>query len=116
MLSVLGALMMRAGFRTSDEEKEKPASHSFWTLAVTGFATSVDAMVIGAGVAFIDGDIAVIAAAIAASTFTMVTLGVMLGRGLGLVVGRRGEIVGDLTLIAIGSSILYENLVKVTLG
>jgi putative Mn2+ efflux pump MntP len=44
------------------------------------------------------------------ATFTMVTLGVMLGRGLGQLVGKRAELIGGLVLIAIGGLILYEHL------
>jgi putative Mn2+ efflux pump MntP len=40
----------------------------------------------------------------------MVTLGVMLGRGLGQLVGKRAELIGGLVLIAIGGLILYEHL------
>jgi putative Mn2+ efflux pump MntP len=40
----------------------------------------------------------------------MVTLGVMLGRVLGAVVGKRAEIVGGVVLMIVGSTILYEHL------
>jgi putative Mn2+ efflux pump MntP len=40
----------------------------------------------------------------------MVTLGVMLGRALGRVVGKRAELVGGVVLIAIGSTILYQHM------
>ena len=50
------------------------------------------------------------AAAIGCATFIMVTLGVMLGRGLGALVGKRAEIMGGVVLIVIGSVILYEHL------
>jgi putative Mn2+ efflux pump MntP len=73
-------------------------------------------MIVGAGLAFIGADIGVTAAAIGASTFVMVTLGVMLGRGLGTIVGKRAEILGGLTLIVIGSVILYEHVGKAALG
>ena len=52
----------------------------------------------------------VTAFAIGFSTFVMVTIGVMLGRVLGLVAGKRAEIAGGLILIGIGSLILYEHL------
>ena len=111
LLGVLGLRMMRAGLSSADEEDdEKPSSHSFWLLAVTGFATSIDAMAVGVGLAFIDANIVTTAGAIGLSTFIMVTLGVMVGRGLGKLVGKRAEFVGGLVLIAIGSLILYEHI------
>ncbi|MFN4162340.1 MAG: manganese efflux pump, partial [Stenotrophomonas sp.] len=43
-------------------------------------------------------------------TLTMVTAGIMLGRVLGNMVGKRAEIVGGVILIIIGATILYEHL------
>lgn len=110
LLGVLGLRMIHASLGEDDEEEEKPQSHAFWLLAITGFATSIDAMVVGASLAFIDANILATAGAIGLATFTMVTLGVMLGRGLGQLVGKRAELIGGLVLIAIGGLILYEHL------
>ena len=110
LLGGIGAMMVKEGFSADDDEEEKPGSHSFLVLAITGFATSIDAMVVGAGLAIMGADIAVTAAAIGFSTFVMVTLGVMLGRVLGLIAGKRAEIVGGIILIGIGALILYEHI------
>lgn len=67
-------------------------------------------MAVGVSLALIDVNIIIIAAAIGLATFTMVTLGVMLGRVLGLLVGKRAEISCGVVLIALGSYILYEHL------
>ena len=111
LLAALGAHMVWAGLRSSGEEAEqRPGRHSFWNLAATGFATSIDAMAVGVGLAFVDVPIAVVAAAIGTATFAMVTAGIMLGRVLGSAVGKRAEIAGGLVLIAIGCAIVYEHL------
>ncbi|MEN3275243.1 MAG: manganese efflux pump family protein [Massilia sp.] len=110
LLGVLGLRMMREGFSAPEAGEDKPNSHSFLRLALTGMATSVDALIVGAGLAFIDANILVTAAAIGFATFVMVTLGVMLGRGLGALVGKRAELVGGIVLIVIGSLILYDHL------
>jgi len=112
LLGALGVRMLRAGFRNSqeDESPPKPSAHSFWLLAVTGFSTSIDAMAVGVGLAFLDIDILPIAAAIGLTTFVMVTAGVMLGRVLGEIAGKRAEIIGGVVLIGIGGAILYEHL------
>jgi putative Mn2+ efflux pump MntP len=110
LLGALGLRMIHAGWGETEPDEEKPNSHSFLRLAVTGMATSIDALIVGAGLAFIDANIFVTAAAIGCATFVMVTLGVMLGRGLGALVGKRAEIVGGIVLIVIGSVILYEHL------
>lgn len=112
LLSVLGLRMVWAGLSTPAFEVSKPASHSFWVLAITGFATSIDAMVVGVGLAIMGADIIMTAAAIGVSTFIMVTIGVMLGRVLGVIAGKRAEVVGGILLVAIGCLILYEHIGK----
>lgn len=110
LLLVLGARMVLNGFTAKDVEEKKAATHSFWLLAVTGFATSIDAMAVGAGLAFVDVNIYSTAAAIGLATLVMVTIGVMLGRVIGHVVGRRAEMAGGVVLIGIGCTILAEHL------
>jgi putative Mn2+ efflux pump MntP len=69
-------------------------------------------MAVGAGLAFVNVNINIFstAATIGIATMVMVTIGVMLGRVLGAVIGRRAEIAGGVILIAIGSTILAEHL------
>jgi len=112
LLGFLGLRMLREGWLGGDDvdEADKPTSHSFWLLALTGFATSIDAMAVGVGLAFMDADIFGTASAIGFCTFMMVTIGVMLGRALGKVVGKRAELAGGVVLIAIGAMILYQHL------
>lgn len=110
LLTILGLRMVYAAFQAPDAEAEKPARHGFWLLAVTGFATSIDAMAVGVGLAFLDVGILPVAAAIGLATFAMVTIGVMVGRVLGSIAGRWAEAVGGVLLIGIGSVILYEHL------
>jgi putative Mn2+ efflux pump MntP len=110
LLFILGARMVVNSFGAEKVAEQKPVSHSFWVLALTGFATSIDAMAVGAGLAFVDVNIYATAAAIGLATMAMVTLGVMLGRVVGHVVGRRAEAAGGVVLIGIGSAILVEHL------
>ena len=111
LLGVLGAKMIWSGLRAEGATVEdRPTRHSFWMLAVTGFATSIDAMAVGVGLAFLDIAILPVAVAIGVSTFIMVTAGIMLGRVLGAIAGKRAEIVGGIVLIGIGAAILYEHL------
>ena len=111
LLAALGAHMIWAGLRHDDDvEDQRPTRHSFWNLATTGFATSIDAMAVGVGLAFVDVEIGWVAVAIGAATFMMVTSGIMLGRVLGAAIGKRAEIAGGLILIAIGAAIVYEHL------
>ena len=111
LLAGLGARMIWVGFRSDQsDEDQRPQSHSFWVLALTGFATSIDALAVGVGLAFVDVDIAVIALAIGCATFVMVASGIMLGRVLGAAIGKRAEIAGGVILVAVGAAIVYEHL------
>lgn len=113
LLSLLGVHMIYAGLKTESEEapvEDNRRGHGFWSLAATGFATSIDAMAVGVGLAFVDVKIWIVAVVIGATTLFMVTLGIMLGRVLGTLAGKRAEIVGGLLLIAIGVFILIEHL------
>ena len=113
VLAGLGVRMIRAGARADVAEIDdaaRPTRHAFWLLALTGFATSIDAMAVGVGLAFIDVAIVPVAVAIGLTTFAMVTTGVMLGRVLGVVAGKRAEVVGGVLLIAIGSLIVVQHL------
>ena len=111
LLLVLGGRILIGAIKVPDgEEPSKPARHG---LVATGFATSIDAMDVGVGLAFLDVSIATVALAIGFATFAMVTLGVMVGRVLGNIAGRWAEAIGGVLLIGIGSIILYELLVAI---
>ena len=111
LLGALGLRMVYEGLKTPEAQApQKPARHAFWLLAVTGFATSIDAMVVGVGLALLNEEIVPIAAAIGLTTFVMVSIGVMVGRVAGAIVGRRAEVFGGVLLVGIGAAILFEHL------
>lgn len=99
-----------SGHAATSHAIRRRTRHSFWLLAITGFATSIDAMAVGVTLAFLDVSIVGTAITIGLTTLVMVTLGVMLGRVLGDMAGNRAEIVGGFILIGIGMFILYEHL------
>ena len=111
LLAGLGARMIWAGLQRGDDPvDDRPERHAFWVVALTGVATSIDALAVGIGLAFVDVPIGWVAAAIGCATFVMVALGVMLGRALGAIAGKRAEIAGGVLLIAIGVAIVVEHL------
>ncbi|HBQ6469891.1 TPA: manganese efflux pump MntP [Klebsiella pneumoniae] len=110
LLVVLGGRMIVEGFRgDSDEACEAPHRHGFWLLVTTAFATSLDAMAVGVGLAFLQVSIVTTALAIGCATFIMSTLGMMVGRFIGPLLGKRAEILGGIVLIGIGSEILWSH-------
>ncbi|HZG18531.1 MAG TPA: manganese efflux pump MntP [Herbaspirillum sp.] len=110
LLLVLGARMIREGLSEDDEADAAPQKQSVVMLALTAVATSIDAMAVGVGLAFIDVNILEAALLIGLATTTMVTIGVMVGRVLGHLIGKRAEIIGGVVLIGVGAAILYEHL------
>ncbi len=110
LLVFLGGRMIVEGFRgDSDEACEAPHRHGFWLLVTTAFATSLDAMAVGVGLAFLQVSIVTTALAIGCATFIMATLGMMVGRFIGPLLGKRAEILGGIVLIGIGSEILWSH-------
>jgi putative Mn2+ efflux pump MntP len=113
---MLGALGLHMIYKAVTDEADAEGSVAgqgragMWSLALTGLATSIDAMAVGVGLAFVDVNILVVAVVIALCTFTMVTLGIMAGRALGTLIGKRAEMVGGVILILVGATILYEHL------
>ncbi|MCP8900990.1 manganese efflux pump MntP family protein [Gilvimarinus xylanilyticus] len=108
LLAALGVHMIIQGFQPPDDEEDSQTS--LWALLITATATSIDAMAVGVGLAFVQVNILIAAAAIGLATFTMVTIGVLLGRAIGAVAGKKSEILGGLILIAVGTHILLEHL------
>lgn len=110
LLVFLGGRMVIEGFRGSnDDDCETPRRHGFWLLVTTAFATSLDAMAVGVGLAFLQVNIIATALAIGCATLIMSTLGMMVGRFIGPLLGKRAEILGGIVLIGIGAQILWSH-------
>lgn len=111
LLLILGIRMIVQAFKKDTaEETEAPRRHGFWLLVTTAVATSLDAMAVGVGLAFLQVNILVMALTIGAATTIMATSGMLLGRFLGAAIGKWAEILGGVVLIGIGTSILVEHL------
>lgn len=110
LLMFLGGRMVLEGFRAeTDDTGEAPHRHGFWLLVTTAIATSLDAMAVGVGLAFLQVNILTTALAIGCATLVMSTLGMMIGRYIGPLLGKRAEILGGIVLIGIGIEILWSH-------
>lgn len=110
LLVFLGGRMVIEGFRGNSDEEEAPQHrHGFWLLVTTAIATSLDAMAVGVGLAFLQVNIIATALAIGCATLIMSTLGMMVGRYIGPLLGKRAEILGGIVLIGIGAQILWSH-------
>ncbi|SFU08228.1 Putative Mn2+ efflux pump MntP [Kosakonia arachidis] len=110
LLVFLGGRMIIEGIRGDDGcDAEIPHRHGFWLLVTTAIATSLDAMAVGVGLAFLQVNIIATALAIGCATLIMSTLGIMVGRFIGPLLGKRAEILGGIVLIGIGTQILWSH-------
>lgn len=110
LLVALGLHMLYEGLKSDDKKTEPAPRYSFFKTALTALGTSIDAMAVGISLAFIEVNILLAAGLIGLATTIMVTLGIMLGKVVGSLFGHKAEIMGGLTLIAIGTWILYNHL------
>jgi len=109
LLGLIGAKMAWEGWHRDGEEAETTGRRSVMALVLMATGTSIDAAAVGVTLAFLKENIFLIAASIGLTTFSLTTLGMMMGRSLGARFGARVEIVGGLILIGIGTKILLEH-------
>ena len=114
LLLALGLKMIWGALHDDDDEAaaaDKNRTDTTLLLTViTAIATSIDSMVVGVGLAFLDANIWLTALAIGTSTTIMAAVGLRLGRLLGQKIGSRAEMAGGVVLIGIGTFILLEHL------
>lgn len=114
LLLALGLKMIWGALHDDDDEAaaaDKNRTDTTLLLTViTAIATSIDSMVVGVGLAFLDANIWLTALAIGISTTIMAAVGLRLGRLLGQKIGSRAEMAGGVVLIGIGTFILLEHL------
>lgn len=114
LLLALGLKMIWGALHDDDDEAaaadKNRTDTTLLLTVVTAIATSIDSMVVGVGLAFLDANIWLTALAIGTSTTIMAAVGLRLGRLLGQKIGSRAEMVGGVVLIGIGTFILLEHL------
>ncbi|EGC17835.1 putative sporulation protein YtaF [Kingella denitrificans] len=113
LLLALGLKMIWGALHDDDEAAAadgNPTDATLLLTVVTAIATSIDSMVVGVGLAFLDANIWLTALAIGTSTTIMAAIGLRLGRLLGQKIGSRAEMAGGVVLIGIGTFILLEHL------
>lgn len=108
ILAVIGTKMFIESFDNKSDEATK--DQKIGTLILTAIGTSIDAMAVGATLAFLDISIWISALAIGSATFLMATIGIMTGHYIGTKGGKIAEAIGGLGLLVIGTAILYDHL------
>ena len=112
LLLVLGGKMIRESLspEADDDSAAQDAMPSKWLLLITAIATSIDSMIVGVSLAFLDVNIWLTALAIGSATTLMAVIGIKLGGVLDGIIGKRAELFGGIVLIGIGTFILFEHL------
>jgi manganese efflux pump family protein len=110
LLAFVGGKMIWESLHKTAEERALSDPTSGWALVLLSVATSIDALAVGLSLAMIGSTIAVPAIVIGLVAATFTASGMMLGRQIGTLWGKRVEALGGLVLIAIGIKILIEHL------
>ncbi len=106
LLAGIGLKMVWEALRGGDEQAVRGDPTRGLSLVVLSFATSLDAMAVGVGMALIGVPVLYPSIVIGAVAGNMTLLGLWIGRRAGHLLGRRMEIVGGLTLVAIGLKVV----------
>ena len=109
LLSFVGGKMIYEAF-DDDEEKEKTDPTRGATMVMLSVATSIDALAVGLSLAVIGVTIWTPALVIGITAAILTVVGMLLGGKIGMIWGKRVEVIGGLVLIAIGLKILTEHL------
>ena len=111
LLGSVGGKMLWEAFQPVDAgDGSRAVRRGMLALVATAVGTSIDAAAVGVGLAFIGANIWIIAAAIGFTTFVATTLGMLIGKAVGVRFGKMAEALGGVALIAIGLSILLDHL------
>lgn len=109
MLGFIGGKMILES-RKSDEEKEDFNPLNNKVLISLAIATSIDALVVGVGFAFLQVSVISSCTMIAVVTFLICFLGVFIGRKSGDLFKSKAELIGGIILVIMGIKILIEHL------
>lgn len=108
LLAIVGGKMLWEGLKGEDNDSV-PDGIRFLPIIVLSFATSIDALAVGAGFGLIQAEIFAPAAIIGLISFVFAFFGILLGKRLLDTLGHRTEILGGIILILIGLNILFGN-------
>ena len=112
LLGIIGANMLKEAFSKEDDCDEcSSGSMKFKDMLTLAVATSIDALIVGVGYAFLP-DVNIVAAVgfIGIITFVLSAIGIKIGNIFGLKFKKKAEIAGGIILILMGTKILLEHL------
>ena len=110
LLGIVGVNMLRDGFKNEKVCFDNDPSKGKLLLSLA-FATSIDGLSIGIGLALVSVNILQTSIIIGAVVFLVALIGVLLGKKLGKTFGNKMLLVGGTILILIGINVLYQHIV-----
>lgn len=111
LLLFVGARMIHESFAGEGRERtDREDPTRGWTLLMLSVATSIDALAVGMTMALLKTPILYPSAIIGVVAFAMTMAGMLAGRRLASLFGRKVELLGGLILIGIGIHILIEHM------
>jgi putative Mn2+ efflux pump MntP len=110
LLIIVGLHMIKEYFNKEEKERTKDPTKG-WTLLMLSIATSIDALAVGVSFAFFDVNIYYASAVIGIVCFIITALGMIFGKALSRVLGRKAVLLGAIVLIGIGIKIVVEHMV-----
>jgi len=109
LLALVGGRMALGAMRGEDDRPPSKDPTSGWQLVFLSVATSIDALAVGLSLAMLGSGIVVPAIVIGLVAAFFTTVGMLLGRRIGILWGKRVEMLGGLVLIGIGVRIVVEH-------
>lgn len=109
LLAYVGGKLIKAGLSKDGEAFDQDPSTGR-TLVILSFATSIDAFAVGLSISFLNVPILLSVVMIGLVALLLSAAGLFAGVRLGLLFGKRMEIVGGLILLAIGTRVLVTHL------
>jgi putative Mn2+ efflux pump MntP len=110
LLLLVGGRTIWESFRGKDSGRENADITRGLLLVILSVATSIDALAVGLSFAFLNVNIALASVTIGIVAFMVTSVGFLIGKRVGALVGKWAEIIGGAILIIIGIRILLEHL------
>jgi len=110
LLAFVGGKMVWEALHGEKDDNAPSDPTTGWQLLLLSVATSIDALAVGLSLAMIDSPIVVPAVVIGLVAAAFTASGMVLGRRIGTIWGKRVEVFGGLILIGIGVKIVLEHL------
>jgi putative Mn2+ efflux pump MntP len=111
LLMFIGLKMIHEAFSNKGESCDSAKDPSRgWSLLVLAVATSIDALAVGLSIGILNRPILLPSIIIGVVCALFSITGIAIGNRVGALVGKRGEAIGGLMLIAMGIKILVEHL------